>query len=262
MASLRLNEKVAWISGGSSGIGKAAVQLFINEGANVAYVSQHMAEESAEPSCDSLLAIQCDVADEQQVAASITRTAERFGQLDIIVNNAGIVDVRRLHEYDAAGFDRVMNVNVKAAFYSFKYAYEHLRKQSRSSIVNVGSISSFVGQAATPVYTTSKHALLGLTRSIAIDYAVEGIRCNCVCPGITDTRMLRQHLHDVGNPEQALRERLRRVPINRALQPEEVARTILYLACEDSAGVTGTTVVVDGGYLSTAEWDASKGILD
>jgi NAD(P)-dependent dehydrogenase (short-subunit alcohol dehydrogenase family) len=122
-------------------------------------------------------------------------------------------------------------------------------------VVNVGSISSFVGQAATPAYTASKGAVLQLTRSIALDYAADGLRANCVCPGITDTPMLRSHLAAQPDPQAALARRLRRVPIHAALRPEEVARAVLYLATEDSAGVTGTALVVDGGYTAAAEWD-------
>ena len=118
------------------------------------------------------------------------------------------------------------------------------------------SISSFVGQAATPAYTASKSAVLGLTRSIALDYAALGLRCNCVCPGITDTPMLREHLDKTPDPEATLAERLRRVPMRLPLTPEDIAKAVLYLSCEDSAGVTGTSLVVDGGYLAAAEWDA------
>jgi len=254
----RLTEKVAWISGGTSGIGEATARLFAVEGARVAVVGrreqlcQAIAAE-IEATGGRAIAAPCDVADGQQVRESIERTFEAFGRLDIVVNNAGMVDIRQLHEYDDAGFDRVMGVNVKSMFYAFKYAYPHLRRQSRSYVVNVGSISSFVGQAATPVYTTTKHAVLGLSRSIALDYAKDGVRSNCVCPGITDTPMLREHI----GTDEALRQRLRRVPLNVALQPEDVARTILYLSCEDSAGVTGTSVVVDCGYLTAAEWDTA-----
>jgi NAD(P)-dependent dehydrogenase (short-subunit alcohol dehydrogenase family) len=148
-----------------------------------------------------------------------------------------------------------MSVNLKSVFFSFKHAWAHLRKNPRSYIVNIGSISSFVGQAATPGYTASKFAVLGLSRSIALDYAVGGLRCNCVCPGITDTPMLREHLDASGDAETALANRLRRVPLGKALQPLEVARAVLYLSCEDSAGVTGTSLVVDGGYLAAAEWE-------
>lgn len=131
----------------------------------------------------------------------------------------------------------------------------HLRKNKRSYIVNVGSISSFVGQARTPVYTASKHAVLGLSRSIALDYAAIGVRCNCVCPGITDTPLLRYHLSSEGDPEETLRKRLRRVPMGVRLMPREIARSVLYFSCEDSAGITGTSLVVDCGYLTAAEWE-------
>jgi len=254
----RLTDKVAWISGGTSGIGEATARLFAEEGACVAVVGrrEQLCQAIAgqiEAAGGRALAIRCDVADGQQVEHSIERTVEAFGRLDIVVNNAGMVDVRSLHEYDDAQFDRVMAVNVKSMFYAFKHAYPHLCKQPRSYVVNVGSISSFVGQASTPVYTTTKHAVLGLSRSIALDYAVNGVRSNCVCPGITDTPMLREHI----GTDEALEQRLRRVPLRVALQGADVARTILYLSCEDSAGVTGTSVIVDCGYLAAAEWDAA-----
>ena len=124
-------------------------------------------------------------------------------------------------------------------------------------MVNVGSISSFVGQAATPAYTASKAAVLGLSRSIALDYAAIGLRCNCVCPGITDTPMLREHLDKTARPRgDAGRPAPPRAAGVGADARATIARSILYLSCEDSAGVTGTSLVVDGGYLAAAEWDA------
>ena len=116
-------------------------------------------------------------------------------------------------------------------------------------------MASFVGQGSTPAYTASKGAVLMLSKSIALDYAADGLRCNCVCPGITDTPMLREHLNMNPDPEAALRQRLRRVPMGVALSPDDIARAVLYFACEDSAGVTGTSLVVDGGYLAAAEWN-------
>src|SRR6185295_8610628 len=159
-------------------------------------------------------------------------------------------------QYTEHEWDRVMAVNVKSMFFAVKHAMPLLRRAGRSYIVNVGSISSFVGQAQTPVYTTTKHAIVGLTKSIALDYAADGIRCNCVCPGITDTPMLREHLNVQPNPEAALAERLRRVPMGVPLTPHDVAKTILYLSCEDSSGITGTTLTIDAGYLTAAECDS------
>jgi NAD(P)-dependent dehydrogenase (short-subunit alcohol dehydrogenase family) len=259
----RLEGKVAWISGGASGIGEGTVRLFAREGARVALIdnrgteARRIASQLNREGLD-VLPITCDVAREKSARDSIRQTVTHFKRLDILVNNAGIVHIKALHKYTEAEWDRVMDVNVKSMFFSLKYALPHLRKAGRSYIVNVGSISSFVGQAWTPAYTTSKHAVVGLTRSIALDYAADGIRCNCICPGITDTPMLREHLNAQPNPEGALATRLRRVPMGVALTPDDIARSILYLSCEDSAGVTGTSVVIDCGYTTTAEWHRKK----
>lgn len=262
----RLAGRVAWISGATSGIGEATARLFGREGAAVAIVGRRVAlarriarEITAEGG--EALAVACDVSSEQQVQAAIERTVQRFGGLDILVNNAGMVDVKPLHEYTEADWDHVMGVNVKSAFFALKHGLSHLRRGGRGYIVNVGSISSFVGQALTPVYTTTKHAMVGLTKSIALDYAADGIRCNCVCPGITDTPMLREHLNAHPDPEAALAQRLRRVPMGVSLTPDDVARSVLFLSCEDSSGITGTTLVIDAGYLTAAEWETKERTL-
>jgi NAD(P)-dependent dehydrogenase (short-subunit alcohol dehydrogenase family) len=243
----RLAGKTAWISGAASGIGAATARLFAEEGANVAAVDIRAGE---------AVSIQADVSNEEQVRDSLAKTVAQFDGLNIIVNCAGVVHVKLLHEYEEADWDRIMGVNLKSIFFSVKHGLQYLRRRPPSYIVNIGSISSFVGQAATPAYTASKSAVLGLTRSIALDYAALGLRCNCVCPGITDTPMLREHLNKTPDPDATLSERLRRVPMRLPLQPHEIARSVLYLSCEDSAGVTGTSLVVDGGYLAAAEWDA------
>jgi NAD(P)-dependent dehydrogenase (short-subunit alcohol dehydrogenase family) len=259
----RLAGRVAWISGATSGIGEATARLFAAEGARVAVVGRRqlrarkIAREIVQAG-GGAIALTTDIADEHAVRSSIRRTVERFGQLDILVNNAGVIDVRPLHEYTAQQWDRVLNVNVKSMFFAFKHALPHLRRAERSYVVNVGSISSFVGQASTPVYTTSKHAIVGLTKSIALDYAAMGVRCNCVCPGITDTPMLREHLDSTPDPQGTLAARLRRVPLGVALTPADVARSILFLSCEDSAGVTGASLLIDGGYLAAAEWHLAQ----
>ncbi|MCA9043679.1 MAG: SDR family oxidoreductase [Planctomycetaceae bacterium] len=254
----RLNGQVAWISGGASGIGEATVRLFAAEGAAVviADVTDGQSLANEVNAAGGMAAYShCDVSNSSSVAQSIEAAVAQFGSLNIVVNNAGIVHVGPLHEYSEADWDRLMGVNVKGIFFSLKHALPHLRRNPRSYMVNVVSISSHVGQRLTPAYTTSKGAVLSLTQSIALDYAATGLRCNCVCPGITDTPMLRHHLNMTANPDETLRQRVRRVPINRALQPDEVARAILYLSCEDSAGVNGTSMIIDGGYLAAAEWD-------
>jgi len=258
----RLAGQVAWISGSASGIGAATAKLFAREGASVAIVDvrheegEQLAREINSAGGTAIYA-SCDVASSDQVRESIETTVAQFGDLHIVANCAGIVHVGLLHEYSEDAWDRLMGVNVKSIFFSIRHAMRFLRRNDRSYVVNVGSISSHVGQRLTPAYTTSKGAVLSLTRSIALDYASLGLRCNCVSPGITDTPMLRKHLDTSSDPDETLRQRVRRVPMNRAMLPDDIARTILYLSCEDSAGVNGTSIVVDGGYLAAAEWDTA-----
>lgn len=258
----RLAGQVAWVSGGASGIGAAVVRRFVSEGAAVALCDVQQAAgaslaDELQRQGGRVLFVHADVTSEAAVQAAMEQTAAAFGGLQIVVNCAGIVHVRLLHEYSAVEWDRLMAVNVRSIFFAIKHAYPWLSRNSRSYMVNVGSISSLVGQSHTPAYTTSKGAVLSLTQSIALDYAGMGLRCNCLCPGITDTPMLREHLQATGDPGGTLAARLRRVPLGRALTPDDIARSVVYLCCEDSAGVTGTSLVVDGGYLAAAEWTTS-----
>jgi NAD(P)-dependent dehydrogenase (short-subunit alcohol dehydrogenase family) len=256
----RLANQVAWVSGAASGIGEGVARLFAAEGAAVllADVQKDVGERIAgeiRSAGGRAQCVACDVTKESDVRASIDAAAREFGSLSIVINCAGIVRIGLLHDASEADWDRVIDVNVKSIYLATKHAIPHLRKVKRSYVVNVASISSFVGQASTPAYTTSKFAVVGLTKSIALDYAVDGVRCNCVCPGITDTPMLREHLNKTPDPEATLRDRLRRVPTGVPLSPTDIARTVLYLSCEDSVGVTGTSITIDGGYLAAAEWE-------
>lgn len=255
MATGKLKGKVAWISGGTSGIGAATARLFAAEGAKVVVAGRNASAGKRIAKENGGLFTPCDVSCEQDIRNSIKQTVKKFGGLDVLINNAGMVLIKMLHDFSDDDWDRQMNVNLKSMFWAFKAARPHLRKSERSYVVNVGSISSFVGQGATPVYTTSKHAILGLTRSIALDYAADGVRCNCVCPGITDTPMLREHLNKQPDPASALANRLKRVPLGIALTPHDVAKAILFFSCDDSSGITGTSLVIDCGYLTAAEWD-------
>jgi NAD(P)-dependent dehydrogenase (short-subunit alcohol dehydrogenase family) len=259
-SSGRLRNKVAWISGAASGMGEAIARLFADEGAAVGLIDIQAARgravaEAIRGAGWRASFIECDVRREDHVASSIDQTAREFGGLQIVVNCAGIVQVRQLHELDVADWDRLMDINVKSIFLSVKHAIPHLRRNSRSYVVNIGSIGSFVSQSSTPAYIASKGAVMQLSKSIALDYAADGLRCNCVCPGITDTPMFREHMDQAPDPEAAIRARLRRVPMGIALTPGDIARSVLYFSCEDSAGVTGTTLIIDGGYLAAAEWE-------
>ena len=259
MTASLLAGSVAWISGGASGMGEAAVRRLVAEGAKVVFVDVqaergNKLESQVRAAGGQALFIECDVTSEEQVRASLDRAAQTFGPPNIVVNCAGIVHVQLLHEYSERDWDQLMAVNVKSIFFSIKHAYPYLRQHRRSYLVNIGSIGSLIGQASTPAYTTSKGAVLQLTRSIALDYAAIGLRANCICPGITDTPMLRQHLATTPDPAATLAARLVRVPMGIALTPDDIAKAVLYFCSEQSAGITGTSLVVDGGYLAAAEW--------
>ena len=258
----RLDGQIAWIGGGASGMGEAAAELCAEEGAKVvvADIQVERGQEVVERITGhggQAIFLECDVAREDAVRESIEKTVEHFGGLQSIINCAGIVHVAPLHEYSEQEWDLLMGVNVKSIFFTIKHGIPHLRQNQRSYMVNIGSIGSFIGQGLTPAYIASKHAVLGLSRNIALDYAADGLRCNCICPGITDTPMLRFHLSTTPDPEATLASRLRRVPMGVALTPMDIARAVLYFSCEDSAGITGTSLVVDGGYLTPAEWETS-----
>ena len=255
----KLQHQVAWITGAASGIGEGVARLFAREGAAVALVDVQAAQgraitEQIRSEGGRAIFIECDVRHETAVRSSIEQTVREFGGLHTIVNCAGIVQVKLLHELDETDWDRLMDINVKSIFLSIKHGIAHLKRNPRGYVVNIGSIASFISQSSTPAYTTSKGAVLMLSKSIALDYAADGVRCNCVCPGITDTPMLREHLNSTADPEATLRDRLRRVPMGVSLTPHDIAKAVLYLSCEDSAGVTGTSLVIDGGYLAAAEW--------
>ena len=263
MAKGRLDGQVAWITGAASGMGEATAELFAAEGAAVAVVDINKklgpdVVERISRKGGRANFVACDVSKERDVNSCMRQIVEHFGSLSIIVNNAAVTGVGLLHEMTEQEWDRQMDVNVKSIFFSVKYGLEHLAKQEHSYIVNIGSISSYVGQASTPIYTTTKGAVLLLSKSIALDYAHLGLRCNCICPGITDTPLLRNVLANMPDGDQVLRDRLRRVPLNRAMTPDDIARSALFLCCEDSAGITGESLLVDGGYLAAAEWDADK----
>ena len=245
-------------------MGEAVSELFAAEGASVAVIDiqADRAKQVADRICASggkAIAIHCNVAKEQDVQASLEQTSSTFGPVQTIVNCAGIVHVKLLHEYSEAEWDELMGVNVKSIFFSIKHGWQFLKQHCRSYMVNIGSIGSFIGQGLTPAYSTSKGAVLQLSRSIALDYAAIGLRCNCICPGITDTPMLRYHLSTTSNPNATLQQRLRRVPMGVAMYPVDIAKAAAYLCCEDSSGITGTSLVIDGGYLAAAEWETTPG---
>ena len=198
---------------------------------------------------------QVDVAKEMDIREMVDATVARWGAIDILFNNAGVVLVKSVEQMTEEEWDRVMSINVKAAFLATKHVAPVMRRNGGGVILNTGSIASFTGQVGTPAYSASKGAIALLTKSLALDLGRDRIRVNCICPGITDTPMLREHLGCGEEGEARIRARLSRVPLGEILRPEDVARAALYLVSEDSAGITGVLHVVDGGLLAASEFD-------
>jgi NAD(P)-dependent dehydrogenase (short-subunit alcohol dehydrogenase family) len=257
---VKLKDRVAIVTGAASGIGRAAAIAFAREGARVAVVDRNEKEGNA-----TALAIRAekhdavyarvDVAREADVAQMVEETAALWGRIDILFNNAGVLLVKPIEEMSEEEWDRVMAVNVKATFFTTKHVVPHMRRTGKGAILNTGSIASFTGQVGTPVYSASKGAIALLTKSLALDLGRDHIRVNCICPGITDTPMLREHLGHDDEGEARIRARLARVPTGRILSPEDVARAAVYLVSDDSEGITGILHVIDGGLIAASEYD-------
>ncbi len=260
MSGKRLQGRVALVSGAGSGIGQGIAELFAEEGAKVALLEIDEAKgretlaRIREAGGEAWM-LRADVSNEDEVRRAVAETLEAYGALHHLVNNAGIVLVKPLEECSGEEWDAVMAVNLKSVFLTVKHTFAALKQAVGATIVNIGSVSSFVGQGQTPSYVASKGAVMMLTKALALDYARYDIRVNCVCPGITDTPLFRYHVSKTPDPEATLASRAARVPLGRFLTPRDIARAVLYLSTEDSSGITGIAHVVDGGYLAAAEWD-------
>src|SRR5690348_9640199 len=241
---MRLKGKVAIVTGAAGGIGRASAILFAAEGARVTAidVKKVALEETValikKAGGEAHLSL-TDVGNNAQVKDVVDGTVARWGRVDILFNNAGIVLVKFLEDTTEEEWDRLMAVNLKSIFLGVKHTVPHMRRQGGGVILSTASISSFGGQFKTPAYVASKGAVMLLTQSMAMDYGADNIRVNCICPGITYTPMLQEHLVASGDPEGVLKKRLTRVPLGQVLTPEDIARGALYLVSDDSKGVTG-----------------------
>ena len=257
---MKLSQRVAIVTGAASGIGRASAIAFARQGARVVVADTNDAggeETAATIRAEGLEAffVRTDVTRESEIACAVREAIARWDRIDIQFNNAGIVLVRSVEEMTEEEWDRVMAINVKSAFLATKHVVPHMRRQGKGAILNTGSIASLAGQVGTPAYSASKGAIALLTKSLALDLGRDHIRVNCICPGITDTPMLREHLGHGSEGEKRIRVRLSRVPLGKILSPEDVARAAVYLVSDDSEGITGILHVVDGGLTAAAEFD-------
>ena len=245
-------EKVALITGGGSGIGRATTHAFARQGASVAVVDidHEKAEETAhqvEEYGAEALVVKVDVADSGAVASMVEEVIDAFGRLDCACNSAGLESTKvPIADYTEEDFDQMININLRGVWLCMKYEIRHMLAGGGGAIVNVASALGKVGFEKKSAYVAAKHGVLGLTKAGALEYAKDGIRINAVCPSFIDTPM-QIRTGTLIHPEQ-LDEVVQRHPVGRFGTPEEVAEAILWLASDEASFVTGQALSVDGGY--------------
>ncbi|WP_053377600.1 SDR family oxidoreductase [Paenibacillus sp. FJAT-27812] len=260
---LRFKDKVVLITGGGSGIGEVSAKLFAGEGAHVVIADwneaegQRVARELNEHYANVkgltqtgaqaiAVAIQTDVSQQNAVEKLIAQTLQAFGQLDVLFNNAAVILPKPLEEIEEQAFDHVLAVNVKGVYLTIKHAVPHLRR-TKGSIVNMASLNGLVGQRHNPVYAASKGAVIAMTKSLALDFAADGVRVNCVCPAGVMTPLLEEWTRQQPDPAETIQALNAMHPLGRPATSEEIAQTVLYLASQQAAFITGVALPVEGG---------------
>ena len=243
----RLAGKVAVVTGASRGIGRAIALRFVAEGALVVTGSR---TKLADGAAGEVTFVAADVSDPDQASRLIETAVERHGGLDVLVNNAAVEHEATVEETTPEDWDLVMAVNLKSVFLCSKYAIPHLRRRGGGSIVNISSIDGLWAEAGLAAYCASKGGVIALTRSIAIDFGKDGIRCTCICPSYVETEMLQQYYAAQPDPEGARAEASLMHPVGRISSPEEVSALAVWLASDESAFASGHPFLLDGGLLA------------
>ena len=244
-------DKVALVTGGASGIGLATARAFAEAGAAVAIADIN--EDAARAAADNLVAaghkaigIRCAVENEADAAAMVAQTVSTFGRLDAAFNNAGIhVAVAETADIEGSDFDRIIAINLRGIFTCMKHELRQMREQGSGVIVNCSSQSGFVGLPGLGAYTASKHGVIGLTKAAALEYAPRGIRINCICPGTTETPLVKGLVEkEPGRLDAVIKD----IPLGRMGREEEIASAVLWLCSPGAGFMVGQTLMPDGGY--------------
>jgi 3-hydroxybutyrate dehydrogenase len=252
-------DRVVFITGGASGIGKAIAESFAQAGAQLAIadLDRAKAQEFAaelEAKGTRALGFGCDVSDEAQLQAAIEGTVEAFGRLDVLINNAGLQFVSPIEDFPTAKFEQMVKVLLVAPFTAIKHAFPVMKRQGYGRVLNVASINGLVGFAGKAAYNSAKHGVIGLTKVAALEGAAHGITVNALCPGYVDTPLVRNQLESLSQTRNVPLSKVLEeviyplVPQQRLLDVQEIADYALFLASTKAGGVTGQAVVVDGGY--------------
>jgi NAD(P)-dependent dehydrogenase (short-subunit alcohol dehydrogenase family) len=249
---MRLEGKVAIITGGARGLGEATAVLFAREGAKVVIadrileegekVARRIKDEGGEA-----MVVAVDISDERQVKEMVEAAVRAYGTVHVLVTTAGTFALNRLHETTNEQWDLVMNTDVRGYFWCSKYVLPHMLRGGGGSIILTSSVNGLVAEPESPVYSTAKASVLGLVRAMALDYGRDNIRVNAVCPGVIDMPSNAERLNPPADPEKARKEAGAAQILGRLGTPMEMANCYLFLACDESAFVTGSSLVADGG---------------
>jgi NAD(P)-dependent dehydrogenase (short-subunit alcohol dehydrogenase family) len=252
---MRLENKVIFVTGGGSGMGRTAAEAFCREGARVAVVD--LTEDAGREAADAAKAaggdaffVRCDVSKEADVRDAVAATVERFGRLDVLYNNAGIMmeQDRSVVDTEEWVWDKTLGVNVKGIYFCCKHGIPEMVKGGGGSVINIASFVALLGcSVPQDAYTASKGAVIALTKSLAVQFGPQGVRSNAVCPGPIETPLMTEWL--LTDPE-AKRIRLARNPTGRFGRPEDIVNAGIYLASDESTWTNGAVIVIDGGITS------------
>jgi len=248
----RLEDKVAVITGGANGIGKETAKLFVKEGADVVIVDlfeddlQEAKKEIVAEADRKVVAVKADVAKEDEVKKYVHKTMEEFGRIDVFFNNAGIEGKGApIVNQDIEDLDKIYDVNIRGVFLGLKYVLKVMQDQEYGSIINTSSVAGLAGMAGLAPYVTSKHAVVGMTKSAALEVAQYNVRVNSVHPSPVNTRMMRSVEEGLGTDEETMAQG---IPLGRYGESIDIANVVLFLASDESEFVTGSQYVVDGGW--------------
>lgn len=249
---MRLKDKVAIVTGSAQGIGQAIVRDFLDEGASV-IIADILEKEGKALEAElrekghAVYFCKTDVSSEKEVQNLVAFTEEKFGKINVLCNNAAVNIPGSVVELTEAIWDKTMDVNVKSQFLVSKHVIPVMKKAGGGSIINTASANSFVAEPRLAAYVSSKGAILMLTRAMALDFAPDNIRVNCICPGWVNTTFNDAHADLYGGREAVLKDLAAVQPIGRPIEPIEIAKVATFLASDDSSCMTGSPVIADGG---------------